>query len=121
MKTYTGMRGSRGCSVFVQDGEPGDTCVPLAMRPDLAIWPGFEWGYVGRAPEQLAVALLADCCGAPAAVEWHGLFLAEIVAKLPREEWTLGAEDIEKWLWLSMELSEVERDEAQPESSELPF
>ena len=123
MKTYTGMRGSGGCSVFVQDGEPGDTCVPLALPLDLANHSpmGFGWGYGGSGAARLALALLADCCGLPAAVEWYGLFLTEIVAKLPREGWTLTADDIEKWLRLSIELAEVERDEALPESSELPF
>ena len=56
---------------------------------------GFEWGYGGSGPAQLALALLADCLdNEQEAVEWHQDFKSAVVAGLPREGWTLTEEEI---------------------------
>jgi hypothetical protein len=58
MKVYEGERGLAGALVTV-DG------APLAQRMDLHRFnrTGFDWTYVGAAPRQLALALLADHLG----------------------------------------------------------
>ena len=58
MRVYEGERGLAGALVTV-DG------APLPPRTDLARFnrTGFEWGYAGPGPKQLALALLADHLG----------------------------------------------------------
>lgn len=62
MKTYIGERLEHGCEVYVlEDGKRR----PLSLRLDLRNHSpeGFEWGYGGSGPAQLALAILADCLG----------------------------------------------------------
>lgn len=97
IKTYRGTRtktpGSVETSVTV-DGKP--------LNPRLDLWnhspTGFEWGYCGSGPAQLALALLADHLG-PAgeqfAIEWHQEFKRAIINALA-EEWTLTSDQIDR-------------------------
>jgi Family of unknown function (DUF6166) len=59
-KAYTGCRGPEGCVVWVTDGtsepKPLDPCWELRNHSPT----GFEWGYGGSGPAQLALAILAD-------------------------------------------------------------
>jgi hypothetical protein len=58
---------------------------PLSLRLDL--WnhspTGFEFGYGGSGPAQLALAILADCCGDEAALVYHQAFKWAVIARLP--------------------------------------
>ena len=60
---------------------------PLPLRLDL--WnhspTGFEFGYGGSGPAQLALAILADCCGDELAVVYHQPFKRAVIARLPAE------------------------------------
>lgn len=90
MKRYEGTRLRHAVEVTV-DGRP------LRIRLDL--WnhspTGFEWGYLGSGPAQLALALLADSYGDDeAAVELHQDFKDAVVAGLPYKGWTLTDEEI---------------------------
>jgi hypothetical protein len=90
MKRYEGKRNGTAALVTV-DGEP--------LNPRLDLWnhspTGFEWGYPGSGPAQLALALLADCLGDDEeAVEWHQDYKSAVVAGLPQAGWTLTDEDI---------------------------
>ncbi|HEY3856318.1 MAG TPA: DUF6166 domain-containing protein [Verrucomicrobiae bacterium] len=85
MKQYDGRRTEQDVVVTV-DGQP------LNLRLDL--WnhspSGFEWGYAGSGPAQLALALLADCLDHEAdAIGWHEGFKSAVVAALPLAGWTL--------------------------------
>ena len=69
------------------------------LNPRLDLWnhspTGFEWGYGGSGPAQLALALLADHLGDDRkAVELHQPFKWAVVAKLPKQGWTLTTEQI---------------------------
>jgi hypothetical protein len=59
---------------------------PLPMRLDL--WnhspTGFEFGYGGSGPAQLALAILADCCGDELAVTYHQAVQVGGYRPLPR-------------------------------------
>jgi len=58
---------------------------------------GFEWGYGGTGPAQLALALLADWLGDDAlALDLYQAFKFKTVASLPREGWTLTGKEIDK-------------------------
>jgi hypothetical protein len=58
---------------------------PLPLRLDL--WnhspTGFEFGYGGSGPAQLALAILADCCGDELAAAYHQAFKWAVIARLP--------------------------------------
>jgi hypothetical protein len=94
MKRYEGTRSGTAADVTV-DGQP--------LNPRLDLWnhspSGFEWGYPGSGPAQLALALLADCLGDDQeAVELHQDFKSAVVAGLPRAGWTLTEEEIRETL-----------------------
>ncbi len=90
MKVYRGERTSRGCQVTV-NGEP------LGPRLDLRTYSdqGFEWGYDGGGPRQLALAIIADhFTDAQTALLHHEKFLLNFVAALRDDQWTLTSSDV---------------------------
>ena len=90
MRRYKGRREGYAADVTV-NGRP--------LNPRLDLWnhspTGFEWGYGGSGPAQLALALLADhFSDDQKAVGLHHYFKLEVVAKLPKRGWTLTSEQI---------------------------
>ncbi len=90
MKRYAGRREARAVIVTV-DGSP--------LKPRLDLWnhspTGFEWGYGGSGPAQLALALLVDCLGdEEEATRLHHAFKQAVVANLPYLNWTLTEDQI---------------------------
>lgn len=58
---------------------------------------GFNWGYGGSGPAQLALALLLDALRQrSAAVRWYQQFKREVVALLPAE-WVMLKSEVELW------------------------
>jgi uncharacterized protein DUF6166 len=89
-KIYEGGRSLDGATVTV-DGKP------LPPRHDLLriSKTGFEWGFDGPAPAQLALALLAEHLGdGEAALGLHRAFMREVVAHLDNA-WRLTSADID--------------------------
>ena len=94
MKTYTGRRADGGCVVTVSAG--GNTYA-LAPRLDLRNHSptGFEWGYGGSGPAQLALALAADVLGDDeAALGVYQRLKFRVVGRLPGDGWTLTEADL---------------------------
>ena len=90
MKRYEGHREGHAVEVTV-DGRP--------LSPRFDLWnhspTGFEWGYGGSGPAQLALALLADHFGDDEqALSLYQLFKFAVVAKLPRDGWSLTSDAI---------------------------
>ena len=90
MKIYEGKRHGDTVEVTVA-GRP--------LNPRLDLWnhspTGFEWGYGGSGPAQLALALLVDCLeDEEQAIALHQEFKFAIVAKLPTAMWTLTRQDV---------------------------
>lgn len=89
MKTYTGERTENGCTVVVsEDGG----CRALDPRFDLKNHSptGFEWGYAGSGPAQLALALAADVLrDDAAALGVYQRLKFRVVGRLPEAGWTL--------------------------------
>ncbi len=90
MKVYQGKRSGRAADVTV-DGRP--------LNPRLNLWnhspSGFEWGYMGSGPAQLALAILADYLrDDDEAVELHQEFKTSVVATLPYGGWSLTEAEI---------------------------
>lgn len=78
----------------------GGISYPLTCRLDL--WnhspTGFEWGYGGSGPAQLALAILADALGDDLlAVELHQEFKWEHVAKWSDATWRIGIDEVLAW------------------------
>ena len=94
MKTYEGHR--QGYAVIVTvDGR--------RLNPRLDLWnhspTGFEWGYGGSGPAQLALALLADRLGDDRqAFDFHHRFKWAVVAEFPHRSWVLTSQDIDRVL-----------------------
>ena len=68
-----------------------------------AVWnhspDGFNWGYEGSGPAQLALALLLEETGREEAVRYHQDFKRDVVARMPKDKrWYLTSEAIQKWL-----------------------
>lgn len=78
---------------------------PLGKRYDLlsASPSGFEYGYRGSGPAQLAIAMLAHAYDDEFACEYYQQFKREVVAALPEDGWTLTTEDLDKWREVSLE------------------
>ena len=94
MKTYIGLRTDDGCVVSVTDG---GGCHRLDPRLDLRRHSpaGFEWGYAGSGPAQLALALAADVLvDDEAAQDIYQRLKGRVVARLPHAGWTLTAEEL---------------------------
>ena len=91
MKHYSGRR--EGYAVIVTvDGR--------RLNPRQDLWnhspDGFEWGYAGSGPAQLALAILADHCGNnEKALNLYQRFKWEVIAELPHREWILTSADID--------------------------
>ena len=95
MNLYRGTRGASGVTVTVQ--APATEAVPLELRLDLINHSpdGFEWGYHGSGPSQLALAILARELGDDqAAMALHQEFKARVVAMLPEREWELTGDEV---------------------------
>ena len=100
MKTYEGRR--EGYTVIVTvSGRP--------LNPRLGLWnhspTGFEWGYGGSGPAQLALAILADhLADDEQAFNLHHRFKWMVIAELPRRHWTLASQEIDQALQTLREL-----------------
>ncbi len=93
MKTYGGIRTIDGLQVTV-DGALLDDGRHVRCYSDA----GIEWGYMGDAPKQLALALLLDHLGDKNKAEKAAdAFMKNVVAVLDNE-WTLTTAEIDEAL-----------------------
>jgi hypothetical protein len=105
MKQYEGRR--EGYAVIVTI----DGC-PLNPRLDLYNHSptGFEWGYCGSRPAQLALAILADhFSNDEQALNVHQRFKWAVIAELPKRRWTMSCNDIERVLQNLLEPEEISK------------
>ena len=94
MKRYEGRREGHAVTVTV-DGR--------RLNPRLDLWnhspSGFEWGYGGSGPAQLALAILADHLGDDRqAFDFHHRFKWAVIAELPGRGWRLTTLEIDAML-----------------------
>ena len=91
MKIYEGQRSDETVTVRV-DGEP------LNARLDLRDFraSGFEWGYEGSGPSQLALAILADHADAQTALGSNRVFVQIVIAGIEGDSWRLTSEDFDQ-------------------------
>ncbi len=58
---------------------------------------GFNWGYGGSGPAQLALAILLKFTDKDTALRLHQEFKWDIIAKLPQKDFEINI-DIKKWI-----------------------
>jgi len=96
MKIYKGMRTKDGAVVTV--GIFGGVLTKaLPLRLDLVNHSptGFEWGYGGSGPAQLALAILADALADDRrADKLHQRFKFAKIGGLDSDEWTMTQEEV---------------------------
>lgn len=113
---YAGMRTQSGPHVAVRESlASGSGFTPLDPRRDLFNHSpaGFEWGYGGSGPAQLALAILAhhlrrvflpseNLTGDDLdrlAVRLHQHFKFDVIGRLSGDSWEIGAGDVTRWLF----------------------
>ena len=118
MKNYCGQRNAKG-EPRVLVLEPGKKSRLLPIRLDLYNHSpdGFEWGYAGSGPAQLALAILADVLEAPklnsrlawfadsdtdpryVAVRLHQTFKRKFIAGLDQgQSWTISEQMVRNFI-----------------------
>lgn len=104
-KIYRGHRTPTECVVMVEhkdEGARSHSIYQLAPRLDLFNHSpdGFEWGYGGSGPAQLALALLADAtCSDEVARKLHQPFKWASIAVLDRDDdWQMTDAEIREWI-----------------------
>lgn len=85
MKIYRGHRTDRGVVVRVQEGA-SITFLRHHVRHSPT---GFEWGYGGSGPADLARSILADHLGYLPPAALYQNFKANVIAHLPLDSWEL--------------------------------
>lgn len=92
MSTYRGKRTRYGCTVTV-DGRN------LPLRTDLVNHSptGFEWGYGGSGPSQLALAILCWHCASneQRALNYYQRFKDTVIARIQSSTWFMTSDFIE--------------------------
>ena len=88
---YTGVRTKAGCWVRT----PDLSSLPLRLDLQCHSPTGFEWGYGGSGPAQLALALLAHCMDDETALRFYHEFTRKVIAALPRDNpWEMTCDQI---------------------------
>lgn len=90
VNVYRGKRTPVGCIVTVN-------YMPLNPRHDLVSHSptGFEWGYGGSGPAQLALAMMCHEYGEAKAARIYQTFKWRFLATIKGEEWTINSLGIE--------------------------
>lgn len=94
LKQYRGWREGHSVLVTVNDQ-------PLNLRLEVCNHSptGFEWGYHGSGPAQLALALLIEHLeDTEQALAQHQSFMQYVIARLPFDGWSLTTKEIEESL-----------------------
>ena len=100
MKIYRGMRSQNGNVVTVTSTMNNDQIEKkLNPRFDLRNHSptGFEWGYGGSGPAQLALAILADHTDdSEKTLRYYQDFKFKVIGRLNEDKWTLTSQEVEK-------------------------
>lgn len=97
---YEGHRREPENSVIVRL-EPEETIIPLRPYPSLNLIthsPHFDWGYMGAAPKQLALAILLDATGDEAIALRHYSDFAFIIVANFQDDWMIYHTRVIDWL-----------------------
>ena len=91
MNHYLGMRGPKGDAVVKLNGQPFDPSRSQRVRNHSPS--GFEWGYGGSGPAQLALAILLEEVDEDSALNLYQDFKWVVIANLDGE-WMMDSNSI---------------------------
>lgn len=116
MTKYVGRRHSETGTTFVSVVDEQTRCVSAldaGYRYVNHSPTGFDWGYTGSGPAQLAFALLLDHCGAVGpALLFYQDFKEREIATLNHDRWEMTSGEIEQALMRIREFRSHARSEA---------
>jgi hypothetical protein len=96
---YAGVRSGPRNAAQVIDASSGDDLTVDRSREHVTHSRGFEWGYGGSGPAQLAFAILLDYYDDPdIALEYYQRFCTNVISQLETDDgkiWTLTEDEIE--------------------------
>lgn len=93
-KTFRGKRSFFGNQTTVTcNDKPLDLHLDLADHSPM----GFEWGYNGSGPKQLALAMLAEAFTDDEALEYYEQFMYDVITPLNDRKWEMTSSDIQSW------------------------
>lgn len=98
-KMYMGFKRDTVHEVFVV----GKTGVRQSLNPRLDLWnhspDGFNWGYGGSGPAQLALAILADATGSDdIASDLHQAYKWDVIARLKDKDFLIFETHVLDWV-----------------------
>lgn len=93
--TFRGHRTADGTAVVTMDGGPLSPARSMKVRNHSPT--GFEWGYCGSGPAQLALAILLEVMTEIEAVTWHQDFKRQFVAAW-QDKWIVSEHAIALWV-----------------------
>lgn len=101
MKTYRGIRKKTGAEVKVITHSADGASAMSDLNPRLDLYnhspTGFEWGYGGSGPAQLALAILADHTDdSEKTLRYYQDFKFKVIGRLNEDKWTLTSQEVEK-------------------------
>lgn len=116
--TYRGARRNGICQVEVIEPRRGAEPLPMCLDVKNHSPTGFEWGYGGSGPAQLALAILMRHFDGDRsrALRLYQDFKWRVIAGLPHEQWTLTRSQIDA----AIEAIEMEREAAEAGRDERP-
>ena len=71
---------------------PAESLKEVSHSPD-----GFEWGFNGAGPAQLALAIAMEFLKTEYALELYNEFKNEVIVHLPEHEWAIEMFYVEQW------------------------
>ena len=109
MKIYIGKREKDGCHVF-ENGRKIELEPSLSLRNHSPT--GFEWGYRGSGPHQLALAILLDFTNNEIrAMQYYNQFVDEFVVDFAQDGFVLT--EAELAIWIKKKIFEDESRQAE--------
>lgn len=96
MNKYRGFRGPYNDAIVMKNDQLLPLCNSLLIRSHSPT--GFNWGYGGSGPAQLALALLLEETDEEKARVYYQRFKREVVAGWQRDSWEFSSHDIKLWL-----------------------
>lgn len=97
-RVYVGSRGNQGEAVVTRDGRP------FSPIPSQKVWnhspDGFEWGYGGSGPAQLALAILLDATdgNSVCALSLYQTYKWRVVSSWPKTGWATTRQQVLRWI-----------------------
>jgi hypothetical protein len=85
-------RGNETAVTMIVDGTTRE--LPLHLGVYRHSPSGFEWGYLGSGPAQLALALCVEVVGPERAVRVHQVVKDRLVARLDGDDWVLTGHQV---------------------------